>query len=193
MSSFVSGKLSPCPLFSCTSKDVPSFLTSLEVARFPSSDLSPLPLGDFAFSASDDLSAVLRLIMGVRHILRAVRCDSAVPRQPLTSDYRLAQRVLSREFLPFFLPVGNNFTKWALNFLPVGKHDLHLSDFQLTDRDFTPARHGVKNVETPEVRTAFKPGRRNQPPDVWVPRRRVLPPGGTPNQPRSIGSLALTY
>jgi hypothetical protein len=44
MSSFVSGKLSYYHLFSCTSPEVPSFLTSLRGARFPPRDFYTLSL-----------------------------------------------------------------------------------------------------------------------------------------------------
>jgi hypothetical protein len=45
--------------------------------------------------------------------------------------------VLSTEFLPNFLPVGKDFTKWARHFLPVGNPGLQVSDFQHTYRTLT--------------------------------------------------------
>jgi len=39
-----------------------------------------------------------------------------------------------------FLPAGKDFTKMALNFLPVGNPVLQVSDFQLLDGTLTRAR-----------------------------------------------------
>ena len=54
---------------------------------------------------------------------------------------RLSQSpgVLSREFLPNFLPAGKDFTKLARHFLPVGNPRLQVSDFRVTDGTLTQA------------------------------------------------------
>ena len=71
--------------------------------------------------------------------LQSVLARRRRPTQAYSPRLMQSPGVLSREFLPLFLPVGKDFTKWALHFLPVGKPGLQVSDSQHTDRILSQA------------------------------------------------------
>jgi len=69
--------------------------------------------------ASDNLSCVLRAGPGIRQVLRAALWGWPVPRRR-SSKATLEPSVLSRKFVPIFLPPGKDFTIPDRKFLPVG-------------------------------------------------------------------------
>ena len=79
-------------------------------------------------AAEENAAALMKARHGRRHR------PPAYPSRPLNSP-----GILSREFLLTFLPLGKDFPKGPLRFLPVGKQGFQVSVFQPTDRTLTPA------------------------------------------------------
>jgi hypothetical protein len=136
----------------------------------PPARLSPFRLDDLGSPASNDLSGVFRVGVGIRLILWATLRGCPVPLQALTSQSKLEPTCLVNRILASFPTGRKRFYKVGLPF-PTGRK-ASVTGFRFsTHRSHShPGWRRVKNVQAPDRRFHLRP---RTLPLFRAPKRRV--------------------